>query len=110
MKCEPHRNVSQPGPRSAWGPLPLPARPALGASPLALPLGPLPLGLLSGRWSVRHVSWQKPYLEEVMKLFSMQRTMKAWWQLTAFCSSSLPVSSEEAWPVAVAASVRHVSQ
>lgn len=45
-----------------------------------------------------------------MKLFSMQRTMKALWQLAAFCSNSLPASNEEAWPVAVTASVRHVSQ
>lgn len=103
MKCEPHRNVSQPGPQS--GVLAAAPCPALGASLLALPLG-----LLSGRRSIRHVSWQKLYLEEVMKLFSMQRTMKALWQLTAFCSNSLPVSNEEAWPVAVAASVRHVSQ
>lgn len=46
----------------------------------------------------------------VMKLFSMQRTMKACWQLLAACSSSLPEPSEEAWPVAACSSVRHVSQ
>lgn len=103
MKCEPHRQVSQPGPLS--GGLAAAPCPALGVSPLALPPG-----LLSGRRSIHHVSWQKPYLEEVMKLFSMQRTMKALWQLAAFCPNSLPVSMEEAWPVAVVASVRHVSQ
>lgn len=54
---------------------------------------------------------QRPYLEEeVMKLFSMQRTMKALWHPAAFCSSSRPASSEEAWPVAALLSVRHVSQ
>lgn len=106
MKCEPHRNVSQPGPRSG----------VLAAAPCLAGTGGLSTGpaarppLWPSVRTSRHVSWQKPYLEEVMKLFSMQRTMKAWWQLMAFCSSSLPVSSEEAWPVAVAASVRHVSQ
>lgn len=45
-----------------------------------------------------------------MKLFSTQRTTKALWQLAAFWPSSLPSSSEDAWPVAVRASVRHVSQ
>lgn len=54
---------------------------------------------------------QRPYLEEeVMKLFSMQSTMKALWHPAAFCSSSRPDSSEEAWPVAALLSVRHVSQ
>lgn len=73
-----------------------------------------PPGLLSGRLSSRpavRARQHQPYLEEeVMKLFSTQRTMKALWQLAAFCPSSLPASSEEAWPVAAAASVRHVSQ
>lgn len=50
------------------------------------------------------------FLAAVMKLFSMQRTMKLCWQLLATCSSSLPEPSEEAWPVAVSSSVRHVSQ
>jgi len=50
------------------------------------------------------------FLAAVMKLFSMQRTTKACWQLLAVCSSSLPEPSEEAWPVAVRSSVRHVSQ
>lgn len=50
------------------------------------------------------------FLAAVMKLFSMQRTTKVCWQLLATCSSSLPEPSEEAWPVAVRSSVRHVSQ
>lgn len=82
-----------PLPARHWGPLHSPCRLAS-----------------SGRGSVHHVSWRKPYLKEGMTLFSMQRTMKALWQLAAFCSNSLPVSIEEAWPVAAVASVRHVSQ
>lgn len=50
------------------------------------------------------------FLAAVMKLFSMQRTTKACWQLLAICSSSLPEPSEEAWPVTACSSVRHVSQ
>lgn len=50
------------------------------------------------------------FLEEVMKLFSMHRTTKAFLQLLLFCSSSLPDASEEAWPVTTVSSVRHVSQ
>ena len=107
MKHEPYRQVSQPGP--------LPGVPAEAlcqgwghSTPPAWRLAPL--------WhSVRQSTcpWcpQRPYLEEeVMKLFSMQRTMKALWHPAAFCSSSRPASSEEAWPVAALLSVRHVSQ
>lgn len=46
----------------------------------------------------------------VMKLFSMQRTMKACWQLLAACSRSLPELSEEACPLVPRSSVRHASQ
>lgn len=80
--------------------------PALGASPLP--------NLLVSSLANCSVHLPEPaeayWVEEVMKLFSMQRTMRALWQLVAFCSSSLPASSEEAWPVAPAASVRQVSQ
>lgn len=50
------------------------------------------------------------FLAAVMKLFSMQRTMKVCWQLLAACSSSFPEAREEAWPVTARSSVRHVSQ
>lgn len=99
-KCDPQEHV--------------PAGPTLGCQLTlsALGVSPLPRHLaFSGAIcpSLRPCE-QKPYLEEVARLFSMQRTMKALWQLAAFCSSSLPASSEDAWPVAVAASVLHVSQ
>lgn len=50
------------------------------------------------------------FLVAIMKLFSMQRTMKACWQLLAACSSSFPEAREDAWPVTARSSVRHVSQ
>lgn len=93
--------------------------PALGAS-RGSPRGPgrvrspaCRLALLRPSVCASSRPWrqQRPYLEEeAVKLFSMQRTMKALWQLAALCSSSRPASSEEAWPVAALASVRHVSQ
>lgn len=80
IKREPYRKVSQPGapPRGVG------RCSCLLASPLAI-CPPVRL------------SRQSPYLEkEVMKLFSTQSTMKALWQLAAFCPSSLPASSDEA--------------
>ena len=107
MKREPYRQMSQPGP--------LPGVPAEALCPgwghSATPAWRL--APLSHSVHQSTCPWcpQRPYLEEeVMKLFSMQRTMKALWHPAAFCSSSRPASSEEAWPVAALLSVRHVSQ
>lgn len=73
MKCEPHRNVSQPVPTLGCPP----TLPALGASPLPRRLASSPAVCLSIRPAVQ-ARWHKPYLEEeVVKLFSTQRTMKA---------------------------------
>lgn len=56
MKCELYRIVSQPGP-GRW------------------PDAPCTVSVLCTT-SAHHSSWQRPYLEkEVMKLFSMHRTM-----------------------------------
>lgn len=61
-------------------------------------------------WGTQGMRGRCHFLAAVIKLFSMQRTMKVCWQLLATCSSSLPEPSEEAWPVAARSSVRHVSQ
>lgn len=107
MKREPYRQMSQPGP--------LPGVPAEALCPGWGHSAPPAWRLAPLSHSVHQSTcpWcpQRPYLEEeVMKLFSMQRTMKALWHPAAFCSSSRPASSEEAWPVAALLSVRHVSQ
>lgn len=91
MKCGLEGGGSQPGPGPG-------APPALAQDPWPSPF--------PGCLSARRVYWKAA----VVTLFSMQRTIRALWQPTVFCPSSLPVCSGDAWPAAPAASVRQVSQ
>lgn len=82
MKREPYRQMSQPGP--------LPGVPAEALCPGWGHSAPPAWRLAPLSHSVHQSTcpWcpQRPYLEEeVMKLFSMQRTMKALWHPAAFC-------------------------